>query len=131
MEIEKIKSILFFISLLVIFCFYWSALATIPASTSALAGAKEVIHFIDFFVCCLSNHKSNTSRPPRKLKFSMQSYFNPTKRNMKKKLAGPENGTNTIEGQGGAGFPARRFITRTAVSAAVDRKKRKKQRQSA
>ena len=37
-------------------------------------------------------------------------------------VAGPENGSNTIEGQGGAGFPARRFITRTAVAAAVDRK---------
>jgi hypothetical protein len=34
--------------------------------------------------------------------------------------AGPENVTNTIEGQGGAGFPARRFIIRTAAAAAVD-----------
>ena len=40
-------------------------------------------------------------------------------------VAGPENGTNTIEGQGGAGFPARRFITRTSVATAVDKKKKK------
>ena len=33
----------------------------------------------------LSNHKSTHSRQPRKLKFCIQAYFNPTKRNMKLK----------------------------------------------
>ena len=50
------------------YCF-WSALATTPASPSARTGAKEAIHFVEFVVCyCLSNHKSTTSRQPRKLK---------------------------------------------------------------
>ena len=34
----------------------------------------------------VSNHKSTTSRLHRKVKFDMQAYFNPTKRNIKKKL---------------------------------------------
>ena len=33
----------------------------------------------------VSNHKTTTSKQHRKLKFFMQSYFNPTTRNMKKK----------------------------------------------
>ena len=35
-----------------------------------------------FFV---SNHKSTTSRQPRRVKLDLQPYFNPTKRNLKKK----------------------------------------------
>ena len=37
-------------------------------------------------------------------------------------MASPENGSDTIEGQGGAGFPAKRFITGTA-GAIAERKK--------
>ena len=38
------------------------------------------------FALCVSNHKTTTSKQHRKLKFGMQSYFNPTKRNMKNKI---------------------------------------------
>ena len=40
--------------------------------------------------CCfvVSNHKSTSSRQPRRVKFHMQVYFNPTKRNLKKKKMG-------------------------------------------
>ena len=66
---------------------FWSALATTPASISARAVGKEAINFIETFafVVFVSNHKTTTSKQHRKLKFGMQSYFNPTKRNMKKK----------------------------------------------
>ena len=37
-------------------------------------------------VVVVCNHKSATSRQPRKLNFSMQADFNPTRRNMMKKL---------------------------------------------
>ena len=47
---------------------YWSALATAQASTSARAGAKEAINFIDTFFLPFSNHKSTNFRQPRKLK---------------------------------------------------------------
>ena len=45
-----------------------------------------LLNLLLFVVCCLSNHKSTTSRQPRKLKFCMPSYFNPTKWNMKKNI---------------------------------------------
>ena len=66
----------------------WSALATAPASTSARAGVKEAIHFIETFAffLCVSNHKSNTARQPMKLKFCRYAHFNPTRRNIKKKI---------------------------------------------
>ena len=67
---------------------HWSALATTPASTSALAGAKEAINLIETWLCLLllfvSNHKTTTSKQHRKLKFGMQSYFNPTRKKMEK-----------------------------------------------
>ena len=39
--------------------------------------------------CCVSNHKTTTSEQHRKTKLGMQFYFNPTKRNIKKKLGFP------------------------------------------
>ena len=53
--------------------------------------AKEAINFMEFFSLVVlfffvSNHKSTTSRQPRRVKFDMQAYFNPTKRNLKKKI---------------------------------------------
>ena len=50
--------------------------------------AKEAINFMKFLCCCclVSNHKSTTSRQPRRVKFDLQAYFNPTKRNLKKKI---------------------------------------------
>ena len=69
---------------------YWSALATTPASTSVRAVAKEAINFIETFCLVLlpfsffvSNHKTTTSKQHKKLKFGMQSYFNPTNRNIR------------------------------------------------
>ena len=76
--------------------FCWSALATAPASTSARAGAKETINFIETcltFFFFFSNHKTTTSKQHRTLKFGMQSYFNPTKRNMKNMV----NNRNILE----------------------------------
>ena len=65
--------------------FFGSALTTAPTSTSARAGAKEAINFIETcFLFVVSNQKTTTSKQHKKLKFGMQSYFNPTKRNMKK-----------------------------------------------
>ena len=66
---------------------FWSALATAP--TSASAGAKEASNFTEFcfvVVFVVSNHRTTTSRHTRKLKFGMQAYFNPTRRNIKKKI---------------------------------------------
>jgi hypothetical protein len=88
---------------------YWSALATTPASISAQAGAKEAINFIEIFFLLFSNHKTTTSKKHRKLTFSMQSYFNPTKRNMKKKIGLPCVGrpgtvVSLVSGRTGAGI---------------------------
>ena len=60
---------------------FWSALATAP--TSASAGAKEASNSTENFVY---NHKTTTSRQPRKLKFGMEVSFDPTRRNIKKKI---------------------------------------------
>jgi hypothetical protein len=60
--------------------YYWSALATSPASSSARTGPLISLKLV--FVC-LSNHKSTTSDQPRKLKFGILCDFNPTKRTVK------------------------------------------------
>jgi hypothetical protein len=75
-------------------CSFWSALASAP--TSALAGAQQAIIFMwnQYSLCniqyiiwnCFFPSYFTTSKQHRKLKFGMQSYFNPTKRNMKKKI---------------------------------------------
>ena len=69
----------FIVSCLRHFC--WSALATAP--TSASAGAKVASNSTEFVVLFVSNHRTTTSRQPRKLKFGMEASFNPTRRNIK------------------------------------------------
>ena len=46
---------------------------------------------LNWLMCCffVSNHKSTTSRQPRRVKFNLQAYFNPTKRILTKKVGSP------------------------------------------
>ena len=59
------------------------SLSLSPNLSFSWAEAKEASNSSQFFLFCFYNHRTTTSRQPRKLKFDMQAYFNPTKRNMK------------------------------------------------
>ena len=64
-----------------------------PNPSSNLSLSWRLRKPLNLWKCCcfgvvllVSNHKSTTSRQPKKVKFDMQAYFNPTKRNIKKKI---------------------------------------------
>ena len=65
---------------------YWSALATAHPQLQLKLGLRKPLISLKLFCNVVSNHKTTTSKLYRKLKFGTQSYFKPTKRNMKNRI---------------------------------------------